>query len=118
MYSFLYYICFYQVIYFPVISLFLLCRFGPPCLIEYVPKHTGNHIFMVLKVDDLIMFVMVTLVENIRISVMLSVSINQSINFLFKTQRSIETTQYRYKNKKQKKNNTKTFKNDQMRYHL
>ncbi len=59
--------------------LFLLCRFGPPCLIEYVPKHTGNHIFMVLKVDDLIMFVMVTLVENIRISVMLSVSFSRAI---------------------------------------
>ncbi len=40
--------------------LFLLCRFGPPYIIEYVPKHTGNHCFMVLKVDGLIMFVMVT----------------------------------------------------------
>ncbi len=48
-------------------------------LIEYVPKHTGNHCFMVLKVDDLIMFVMVTLVENIRISVMLSVSFSREI---------------------------------------
>ncbi len=59
--------------------LFLLCRFGPPYLIEYVPKHTGNHCFMVLKVDDLIMFVMVTLVENIRIYVMVSVSFSRAI---------------------------------------
>ncbi len=81
----MYFLCLFPHVFIIVLSLFLssrlflLCRFGPPYLIEYVPKHTGNHCFMVLKVDDLIMFVMVTLVETIRIYVMVSVSFSRTI---------------------------------------
>ncbi len=70
LFTYFYYICFYQVIsffiYFPVITFYLFmfnfCRFGLP-----------HHFLMVFKFDGLIMFVMVLVVETIRISAMVSI---------------------------------------------